>query len=132
MRRRFPLVLLAGAAAFAAGSWLLARALARRLISSQGPVPPPTKREDLLSSLSAAGARVSDLRFAGAKADPVELAAIFASPDDAGGRGTIVFLHGKGGNAAEWEPDAVRAIRQGYSVLAPDLRGHHPSAGDFV
>jgi pimeloyl-ACP methyl ester carboxylesterase len=43
-----------------------------------------------------------------------------------------VFLHGKGGNAAEWMPDAVRSIEQGYSVLVPDLRGHRPSGGEFV
>lgn len=134
MRRRLPLALLAGAAAFVGGSWLLARSLARRLVSSQGLVPAPTLREDLLSAIASTGARVHDLRFAGAAADPVELAAVFASPDEAGGggRGTIVFLHGKGGNAAEWTPDAVRAIGQGYSVLVPDLRGHSPSGGDFV
>jgi pimeloyl-ACP methyl ester carboxylesterase len=136
MRRRLPLVavVFAGAAAFIGGSWLLARALARRLISPQGLAPPPTRREDLLSALRAASARVrvEDLRFSGAEADPVELAAVFASPDASGGRGTIVFLHGKGGNAAEWTPDAVRSIEQGFSVLVPDLRGHPPSGGDFV
>lgn len=137
MRRgRIPLLLVAftGAAAFVGGSWLLARALARRLISSQGLAPATTLREDLLAALAAAGARVSDLRFPGAAADPVELAAVFASPGGVGGagRGTIVFLHGKGGNAAEWTPDAVRSIAQGYSVLVPDLRGHRPSGGDFV
>lgn len=132
MRRRLPLALLAGAAAFVGGSWLLARSLARRLVSSQGLVPVPTMREDLLAAFAGTGARVHDLRFEGAAADPVELAAVFASPDDAAGRGTIVFLHGKGGNAAEWTPDAVRAIGQGYSVLVPDLRGHPPSGGEFV
>lgn len=130
--RRLPLALLAGAAAFVAGSWLLARALARRLVSSQGLTPATTRHEDLVAALAASGARVHDLRFTGAAADPVELAAVFASPDGSGGRGTIVFLHGKGGNAAEWTPDAVRAVEQGYSVLVPDLRGHPPSRGDFV
>lgn len=130
--RRVPLALLAGAAAFVGGSWLLARGLARRLVSSQGLTPATTRHEDLVAALAASGARVHDLRFRGAAADPVELAAVFASPDGEGGRGTIVFLHGKGGNAAEWTPDAVRSIAQGYSVLVPDLRGHPPSRGDFV
>ncbi|HSS44760.1 MAG TPA: alpha/beta hydrolase, partial [Thermoanaerobaculia bacterium] len=45
---------------------------------------------------------------------------------------TILFLHGKGGNAAEWQPDALRALRLGYNVLLPDLRGHRPSGGSLV
>jgi pimeloyl-ACP methyl ester carboxylesterase len=133
-RSRLVLVAVAGAAAFVGGSWLLARALARRLISPHGLAPNTALREELLAGLAGAGARVHDLRFAGAAADPVELAAVYATPvgPRGGGRGTIVFLHGKGGSAAEWTPDAVRAIAQGYSVLVPDLRGHRPSGGEFV
>ena len=132
MSRRLPLYLLAGGAAFAAGSWLVARSLARRLISADGLAPAEARREDLLAALAAAGARVYDYRFAGAGRSPVELAAIFATPGAPSARGTILFLHGKGGNAAEWEPDAVRALAQGYNVLVPDLRGHPPSRGEFV
>ena len=62
----------------------------------------------------------------------MELAAVFASRGDAGARPTILFLHGKGGNAAEWQPDALRALGQGYNVLLPDLRAHAPSGGRFV
>ena len=133
-RSRLVLVAFAGAAAFVGGSWLLARALARRLISPHGLAPTTVLRDELLAGLAGAGARVHDLRFAGAAADPVELAAVYATPDGLQGssRGTIVFLHGKGGSAAEWTPDAVRAIGQGYSVLVPDLRGHRPSGGEFV
>lgn len=130
--RRLPLFLLAGGAAFAAGSWLAARSLARRLISADGLAPAEARREDLLAALAAAGARVHDYRFAGAGRSPVELAAIFATPGAPSARGTILFLHGKGGNAAEWKPDALRALAQGYNTLIPDLRGHPPSRGDFV
>ncbi len=136
MRRRIALAAAAGAA-FAGGSWLLARSVAGRLISPHGLDPVPTRRENLLESLRNAGARVEDFRFRGAAADPVELAALYAAPDASSpsspvSRGTLIFLHGKGGNAAEWQPDALRAIAQGYSVLLPDLRGHRPSGGNFV
>src|SRR5262249_43542110 len=60
---------------------------------------------------------------------PVELSATFASPGEPASRPTILFLHGKGGNASEWTPDAVRALRLGYNVLVPDLRGHGRSGG---
>jgi uncharacterized protein len=132
MRPRLPLLLIAGGAAFAAGSWLAARSLARRLISAGGLAPAEARREDLLAALAAAGARVHDYRFVGAGRSPVDLAAIFATPGTPSARGTILFLHGKGGNAAEWEPDALRALAQGYNALVPDLRGHPPSRGDFV
>ncbi|MFY9551412.1 MAG: alpha/beta fold hydrolase [Thermoanaerobaculia bacterium] len=43
----------------------------------------------------------------------------------------MLFLHGKGGNASEWRPDAARALSLGYNVLLPDLRGHGKSGGTF-
>lgn len=132
MRKRVPLAIAVGGAAFAAASWLAARSLARRLISADGLIPASARREDLLGALFDARAAVHDYRFAGAKGDPVELAAVFATPGNPSKRGTIVFLHGKGGNAAEWTPDALRAVAQGYNALVPDLRGHRPSGGDFV
>jgi pimeloyl-ACP methyl ester carboxylesterase len=61
----------------------------------------------------------------------VDLSATFASPGDAANRPTLLFLHGKGGNASEWESDAVRALRLGYNVLLPDLRAHGRSGGTF-
>jgi pimeloyl-ACP methyl ester carboxylesterase len=132
MRRRWTVAILTGAAAFTAASWLAARSLARRLISSQGLSPVKTRREDLLAALEGAGAHVRDLRWQGAAADPVELAGVFASPNTASDRGVIVFLHGKGGNAAEWIPDALRALAQGYDLLLPELRAHRPSGGHVV
>src|SRR6202162_1011017 len=58
---------------------------------------------------------------------------ISASPGRAAaGRPTLLFLHGKGGNAAEWRPEALRALACGYNVLLPDLRGHGQSGGRFV
>jgi pimeloyl-ACP methyl ester carboxylesterase len=62
----------------------------------------------------------------------VELAAVFASAGDPASRPTILFLHGKGGEASEWQPDALRAVALGYNVLVPELRGHPPSGGEFI
>lgn len=125
--------LLAGAVAYVAGSWLAARALATRLISAEGLEPARERREDLLEALRARGATVHDFRHRGSPRDPVELAAVHASPGpDAVGRPTILFLHGKGGNAAEWRPEALRALDCGYNVLLPDLRGHGESGGGLV
>jgi pimeloyl-ACP methyl ester carboxylesterase len=131
MRRRFPLALLAGGAAYAGGSWLLSRRVAERLLSSRGLAPLRESREALVAALSEAGAEVSDFRFEGAARAPVELAAVFASPGSPSTRATIVFLHGKGGGSGEWRTDAIRAVGQGYNVLVPDLRGHPPSLGAF-
>ncbi|HMA28246.1 MAG TPA: alpha/beta hydrolase, partial [Thermoanaerobaculia bacterium] len=40
--------------------------------------------------------------------------------------------HGKGGCGAEWTADSVRALRLGFNVLVPELRGHPPSTGTRV
>ena len=125
-------LLFGGGAAFLGGSYLAARALSGRLISAEGLGPTLCRREDLLAALEATGAQVHDFRHAGSALDPVELAAIFASAGTPKGRPAILFLHGKGGNSAEWQPDALRALSLGYSVLLPDLRGHAPSGGAFV
>ena len=135
MRRRVPLAILAGGAAYVAGSWALSRSVASRLLSSRGLAPLRETREDLIAALEKAGARVSDFRHSGAVRSPVELAAVFASPREtpasASRRATVVFLHGKGGGSGEWAPDAVRAVSQGFNALVPDLRGHAPSGGAF-
>jgi pimeloyl-ACP methyl ester carboxylesterase len=103
------------------------------LISAEGLVPATAERGTLLEALGRAGGRVEDLRHAGSLYDPVELAAVFASPGpEAASRPTLLFLHGKGGNAAEWRPEALRALSCGYNVLLPDLRGHGESGGRFV
>jgi hypothetical protein len=131
-RSRLSAALLAGGAAYFGGSYLAARLLSRRLISSEGLGPTLVTREDLLAALRASGARVEDFRHSGSRLDPVSLAAVFASPGPPEGRPAILFLHGKGGCAAEWQPDALRALSLGYSVLLPDLRAHAPSGGSFV
>jgi pimeloyl-ACP methyl ester carboxylesterase len=59
----------------------------------------------------------------------VELSTTFASPGEPERRASILFLHGKGGNASEWRPDALRALELGYNVLLPDLRAHGRSGG---
>jgi pimeloyl-ACP methyl ester carboxylesterase len=133
IRRRAGLALLVGgSASFLGCSWIASRALASRLISSQGLAPNLARREDLLEALRASGAEVFDIRHQGSARLPVELAAIFASPGSPQERPTVLFLHGKGGSAAEWQPDALRALSLGYNVLLPDLRAHAPSGGTFV
>jgi len=61
--------------------------------------------------------------------------ALFASPvprGNAGSRATLLFLHGKGGAPSEFRRDAVRALKRGWNVLLPHLRGHPPSGGERV
>jgi pimeloyl-ACP methyl ester carboxylesterase len=131
-RMRARLALLAGtSASYVGGSWLLARALSDRLISPQGLTPCSARREDLIRALRDGGYRVSDDRHGGSDRAPAELATIFAAPPEAAPRPTILFIHGKGGSAAEWTPDALRALGLGYNVLLPDLRGHGASTGTF-
>ncbi len=67
--------------------------------------------------------------------DPRERARLVAHAASRGrpaSRSTLLFLHGKGGFAAEWRRDAVRAVRLGYNVLVPELRAHPPSGGDRI
>jgi pimeloyl-ACP methyl ester carboxylesterase len=131
--RFFAATLLGGAGVSIAASWVAGRALSRRLISAEGLVPAREQRDVLLAALRAAGARVDELRHAGSLRDPVELVAAFATPGaEAAGRPTLLFLHGKGGNAAEWRLEALRALDCGYNVLLPDLRAHGQSGGRFV
>mgnify|MGYP003963529207 FL=1 len=37
---------------------------------------------------------------------------------------TLVFLHGVGGNWTIWKKEINYFVEQGYSIIAPDLRGH--------
>jgi pimeloyl-ACP methyl ester carboxylesterase len=64
--------------------------------------------------------------------EPARLSALFATPGRPETRGTVLFLHGKGGSGAEWAPDTVRALGLGFNVLVPELRGHPPSTGARV
>jgi len=64
--------------------------------------------------------------------EPARLVAHAASHGRTSSRPTLLFLHGKGGFAAEWRRDAVRAVRLGYNVLVPELRGHPPSGGERI
>lgn len=137
MRRRTLRILpwlgvLAGGALFAAVSRVASRKLAARLVSPLGLAPPPPNRSSLLAALAERAALVSEFAHEGSALDPVELSGVFASPDRPSAHPTVLFLHGKGGNAAEWEPAAARALEAGYNVLLPDLRGHGASGGEFV
>ena len=44
-------------------------------------------------------------------------------------RGTIVLVHGGGEHSGRYEETAKRLNREGFSVVAPDLRGHGRSGG---
>ena len=121
----------AGALVYAAGSYAAARALAPLLTSPRGLGPAPGRHEDLLAALEATAPIVGNLRHRGSARLPVDLAATFASPGEPERRATIVFLHGKGGDASEWEAEALRALKLGYNVLVPDLRGHGRSGGSI-
>ena len=85
----------------------------------------------MLDSLRRAAPIAVRLEHRGSPRSPVSLSAFFASPGEPERRPTILFLHGKGGDATEWEPDALRALRLGYNALVPDLRGHGSSGGNF-
>ncbi|HEX5691372.1 MAG TPA: alpha/beta fold hydrolase [Roseiflexaceae bacterium] len=54
---------------------------------------------------------------------PVRLSAIDTGPADATRQGTIVAIHGAGGDAAQWKYQIEHFSRR-YRVIAPDLRGH--------
>jgi pimeloyl-ACP methyl ester carboxylesterase len=57
---------------------------------------------------------------------PVRLSVIDVGPREPPARGTIVCVHGAGGNAAQWENQIAHFSRH-YRVIAPDLRGHDQS-----
>ncbi len=114
---------------YVAGSWLASRVLSERLLSARGLGPSPDHYEDLLGALESNATVVANLRHKGSPRLPVELSSTFASPGEPETRPTILFLHGKGGNASEWVLDALRALALGYNVLIPDLRGHGRSGG---
>jgi 3-oxoadipate enol-lactonase len=54
---------------------------------------------------------------------PVRLSVIDVGPSEAPAAGTIVCVHGAGGNAEQWKFQIEHFSRQ-YRVIAPDLRGH--------
>src|ERR1035438_2131718 len=59
--------------------------------------------------------------------EPSSLSALSATPGRPADRGTLLFLHGKGGCGAEWTVDSVRALGLGFNVLVAELPGHAPS-----
>ncbi|MGH9441918.1 MAG: alpha/beta hydrolase [Thermoanaerobaculia bacterium] len=130
--RRAAVSMAAGSAAYLGASYLAAHALSEALISPSGLSPGTSDRSRFTQALKAAAASVHELDFIGDPRDPALLHATFATPGDPGFRTTLIFLHGKGGDAAEWQPDAVAALEAGFNVLCPDLRGHGGSEGDFI
>lgn len=111
------------------------RSLAEILLSPVGLAPVTASAEALREAVSTAAGRsgvVETLLHDGDPAEPARLVTLFASPGRPETRATLLFLHGKGGAAAEWTQDAVRALRLGFNVLVPELRGHPPSTGTRV
>lgn len=119
-------------AVYIAGSWFLSRPLAAVLTSPSGLTPGTEHRKAFLDALWRHATIVGEFTHPGDPRDAVMIHSTFASPGDPGKRATILFLHGKGGNATEWLPDAVRALTAGFNVLIPDLRGSPPSGGKFI
>src|SRR5450830_1657699 len=103
----------AGGAAYLGASYLAAAALSEALISPAGLSPAKADRGGFLAALRSASASVEEFESRGDPRDPARLRSTFATPGDAGNRTTLIFLHGKGGNAAEWRPDAVAALAAG-------------------
>jgi pimeloyl-ACP methyl ester carboxylesterase len=85
-----------------------------------------------LEALRGVASIVEEFRHRGSSLDPVEMAVTFASAGDPARRPTILFLHGKGGRACEWEDSALLALGLGYNALLPDLRGHGSSGGRYT
>jgi pimeloyl-ACP methyl ester carboxylesterase len=54
---------------------------------------------------------------------PVQLSIIDTGKPGGGARGTIICLHGAGGDAEQWRHQ-ITYFRDKYRVIAPDLRGH--------
>lgn len=98
-----------------------------------GGTPPPfSSIVPALESRRPRGGLVRELSAAGDPRDPAVIRAVFASPGRPRTRPTIVFLHGKGGSAAQWLRDAADALDLGLNVLLPSLRGHEPSTGTRI
>ena len=130
--KRAAVSMAAGGAAYLGASYLAAKALSEALISPSGLAPGTSDRGAFLTALRGAAESVIEVEFEGDVRDPARLHATFATPGTPGQRTTLIFLHGKGGDAAEWMPDAAAALAAGFNVLCPDLRGHGGSEGDFI
>jgi pimeloyl-ACP methyl ester carboxylesterase len=108
------------------------RSLAGILLSPVGLAPVAASAEAFHAAVAAAAGHsgvVETLVHAGDPEEPARLVTLFASPGRPETRPTLLFLHGKGGGGAEWTKDAARALRLGFNVLVPELRGHPPSTG---
>lgn len=64
------------------------------------------------------------ITVAGSK--PVRLSIIDVPPAELPARGTLICIHGAGGQAEQWAPQ-IAHFRRHYRVIVPDLRGHGSS-----
>ena len=111
------------------------RSFAGLLLSPVGLAPVTASAEAFREAVHTAAGRtgvVETLVHDGDPREPARLVTLFASPGAPATRPTLLFLHGKGGAGSEWTRDAVRALRLGFNVLVPELRGHPPSTGRRV
>lgn len=111
------------------------RSLSSLLLSPVGLAPVTASVEAYREAVQTAAGRAGLVETLVTDGDPREsarLVSLFASPGSPTARATILFLHGKGGAGAEWTRDAVRALKLGFNVLVPELRGHPPSTGARV
>ncbi len=96
------------------------------------PVPPFSALLGGLSRFAESGGIAEEIVTQGDPRDPALIHAVFASPRPSKGRAVLLFLHGKGGSAGEWIHDVKVALRMGFSVIVPNLRGHAPSTGEHI
>ena len=111
------------------------RSFAGLLLSPVGLAPVTASAEAFREAVHTAAGRsgiVETLVHDGDPRESARLVTLFASPGAPPTRPTLLFLHGKGGAGSEWTRDAVRALRLGFNVLVPELRGHPPSTGARV
>lgn len=111
------------------------RSLSSFLLSPVGLAPVTASVEAYREAVQTAAGRAGLVETLVTDGDPREsarLVSLFASPGSPAARATLLFLHGKGGAGAEWTRDAVRALKLGFNVLVPELRGHPPSTGARV
>jgi pimeloyl-ACP methyl ester carboxylesterase len=111
------------------------RSLSGVLLAPVGLAPVTASAEAFREAVVTAAGRsgvVETLVHDGDPREPARLVSLFASPGAPETRPTLLFLHGKGGAGSEFTKDAVRALRLGFNVLVPELRGHPPSTGTRV
>jgi alpha-beta hydrolase superfamily lysophospholipase len=116
--------LLAGILAMVLGAVLCENALR---IAPQFRISPSAQSAQSVADHTAAGWEPVEIRAA----DGVTLSAWFFRPREANGD-AVILMHGVGDTRRGVLPQAALFLKHGYSVLAPDSRGHGASGGDVI